>query len=239
MCTEQVHVQDTNFLLDTPSMDSVHEPPPKYEILPSSISSRPDAYCFLQSVKTVFLIDDCGSMSHRLWEETGKALEMLLQFFIESGSDGVDIYFLNHPDSSHYKNVTSAGTFMEIFHAVQPSGGTPTGQRLNNILESYLQRFEEDNTIKPMNIIAIMDEVPSDDVESVVTSATGRLDALRADPRQIGIQFFEVGKQCSALEPIQKLHDRFPDMVDAISCPGEGQAGLTSEVNAMDSIIGR
>lgn len=178
-------------------------------------------------------------MSRRLWEETGKALEMLIQIFIESGSDGIDIYFLNHPDSSHCKNVTSARTFMEIFHAMQPSGGTPTGHRLNNILESYLQRFEENNAIKPMNIIAIMDGVPSDDVESVVTSATGRLDELRADPWQIGIQFFEVGKQCSALEPNRKVHGRLPDMVDATSCSGEGQARLPSEVNAMNPIIGR
>jgi uncharacterized protein with von Willebrand factor type A (vWA) domain len=148
-----------------------------------------DPYAFLKSFDTVFLIDDSGSMAGRSWRETAKALETITPICTARDADGIDIYFLNHRDSPMYKNVTSPGTVHEIFQTVRPSGGTPTGQRLNQILRPYLRAYEaKPETTKPINIIVITDGEPSDDVESPIIAAAKKLDKLEAPAWQVGIQ---------------------------------------------------
>lgn len=206
---------------------------------PTTDIEEDDPYDFLRSFDTVFLIDDSGSMAGRSWRETGKALEVIAPICTKRDADGIDIYFLNHPDSSIYKNVTSAGTVIEIFQTVRPKGATPTGQRLNKILESYLQRFMLDKTIKPMNIIVITDGVPSDDLETHIISAARKLDEEKAIAHQIGIQFFQVGKEPGAREHLMQLDDGLVhlarmdgrgiprDIVDTVPFTGDGNAELT------------
>ncbi|CAN9122888.1 unnamed protein product [Alternaria alternata] len=232
------------------SFSSNREAPPAYTPSPtqndhvaiSAPANGPlddDPYDFLRTFDTVFLIDDSGSMAGRSWRETAKALEMIAPICTQRDADGIDIYFLNHPDSSLYKNVTSASTIIEIFQTVRPRGGTPTGQRLNKILKSYIRRFEKDKTIKPMNVIVITDGVPSDDVESVIVSAAVRLNAEFAEAWQVGVQFFQVGKEPGARDHLKQLDDDLPelvreagngtrrDMVDTIPFTGEGDTELT------------
>ena len=48
---------------------------------------------------------------------------------------------LNNPDSTYYRNITTPATVTEIFTSVRPMGGTPTGQRLNQILRPYLHEY--------------------------------------------------------------------------------------------------
>lgn len=177
-----------------------NEPPPAYTPGPAELPAGPapnvttstddnDPYAFLKSFDTVFLIDDSGSMAGRSWRETGKALETITPICTARDADGVDIYFLNHPDSSLYKNVTSAGTVVEIFQTVRPRGSTPTGQRLNAILKPYLKRYEKDpENTKPINVIVITDGEASDDVESPIIAAARKLDRLEAPAWQVGIQ---------------------------------------------------
>jgi adenosylhomocysteinase len=127
-------------------MDPV-EAPPAYTPGPAQspiVASDPqdvadDQYAFLRSFDTVFLIDDSGSMAGRSWRETGKALETITPICTQRDADGIDIYFLNHPDSSIYKNVTLASTVIEIFQTVRPNKSTPTGQRLDKILTEMLK----------------------------------------------------------------------------------------------------
>ena len=170
------------------------EPPPAYTPgpaanaapAPNSASAADDAYAFLKSFDTIFLIDDSGSMAGRSWREVGKALETITPICTQRDADGIDIYFLNHPDSSIYKNVTQAGTIIEIFQTVRPGGGTPTGQRLNSILREYLKEYARKPEKKPINIIIITDGEPSDDVESPIIAAAKKLDKLDAPSWQVG-----------------------------------------------------
>lgn len=206
---------------------------------PTTDIEEDDPYDFLRSFDTVFLIDDSGSMAGRSWKETGKALEVIAPICTKRDADGIDIYFLNHPDSSIYKNVTSASTVIEIFQTVRPRGATPTGQRLNKILKSYLERFMLDNSIKPMNIIIITDGVPSDDLETPIINAARKLDHEDAKPHQLGIQFFQVGKEPGAREHLMQLDDGLikiaqsqglgvpRDIVDTVPFTGDGNAELT------------
>ena len=197
-----------------------------------------DPYAFLRSFDTVFLIDDSGSMAGRSWRETGKALEIITPICTERDKDGVDIYFLNHPDSSIYKNVTSASTIIEIFQTVRPSGYTPTGQRLNMILKPYLKQYEKNDKTKPINIIVITDGEPSDDVESPIIQAAKKLDKLDAPAWQVGIQFFQVGKETGAREHLKQLDDGLAelakdddlrDIVDTVPLTGDGNTELTAD----------
>jgi uncharacterized protein YegL len=224
------------------------EAPPAYtpgpaqntDSTPRSISASTDTdpYAFLKSFDTVFLIDDSGSMAGRSWKETGAALETITPICVQRDADGIDVYFLNHPDSTMYKNVTSAGTVVEIFQMVRPGGATPTGQRLNKILKPYLQRYEKDpERTKPMNVIVITDGEPSDDVESPIIHCARKLDDLDAPAWQVGIQFFQVGKEMGAREHLKQLDDglrelagddKLRDIVDTVPFTGDGDSQLTA-----------
>ncbi|KAF2749552.1 hypothetical protein M011DRAFT_475631 [Sporormia fimetaria CBS 119925] len=238
-------------------MPPSNEPPPAYTPGPatqnqtystSSISSTADdPYAFLKSFDTIFLIDDSGSMAGRSWRETGKALETITPICTSRDADGIDIHFLNHPDSSLYKNVTSAGTVVEIFQTVRPSGGTPTGQRLNQILRPYLKRYEKNpETTKPINIIVITDGEPSDDVESPIIAAAKKLDKMEAPAWQVGIQFFQVGNEPDARRHLKQLDDdlaevagdsELRDIVDTVPFSGNADEEL-SATGIMKVVLG-
>lgn len=200
-----------------------------------------DRYAFLSSFDTIFLIDDSGSMAGRSWRETGKALETITPICTAHDADGIDIYFLNNPDSSYYRNVTTPAAVTEIFTSVRPMGGTPTGQRLNQILRPYLQEYQaapESAKPKPINIIVITDGEPSDDVESPIIAAAKKLDKYDAPAWQVGIQFFQVGKEPGAKEHLKQLDDELADIsgeedlrdiVDTVPFTGDAGTELTAD----------
>jgi hypothetical protein len=201
-------------------------------------STNDDRYAFLSSFDTVFLIDDSGSMAGRSWRETSKALEAITPICTAHDADGIDIYFLNARDSAWYHNITTPSTVTEIFSAVRPQGGTPTGTRLNQILKPYLTRFAANpEGTKPLNIIVITDGEPSDDVESPIINAAKKLDKLDAPAWQVGIQFFQVGREPGAREHLKQLDDdleeiagtELRDIVDTVPFTGEGNQELNAD----------
>lgn len=174
----------------------------------SSDSNADDKYAFLKSFDTIFLIDDSGSMRGDSWLETRKALEKITPICTERDADGIDIYFLNRPDSHTYRNVKAADTVISIFETVRPSGATPTGQQLQKILTPYLQRYEKKpETEKPINVIVITDGEPSDDVAAPIIACAKTLDRLNAPAWQVGIQFFQVGTDLDARAALKELDD--------------------------------
>jgi hypothetical protein len=173
------------------------------------------------------------------WRETSDALATITPVCTAHDSDGIDIYFLNHPDSTFAHNVTTASTVQEIFSTVKPGGGTPTGQRLNSLLNPYLRRYQANpETTKPINIICITDGEPSDDVESVIIAAAKKLDKLEAPAWQVGIQFFQVGRDEQAKKHLQLLDDELAevagddemrDMVDTVPFTGAEGTRLSGD----------
>lgn len=220
----------------------------------ASTVSDSSPYAFLAEFDTIFVIDDSGSMAGSRWRETREALAAITPICTQHDADGVDIYFLNHRNTSAYggqlkgyENVTAASAVNEIFENVQPGRRTPTGKRLNEILGPYLTRLEATITrcqstgedasaiVKPLNIIVITDGVPTDDPESVIVSAAKRLDKCNADPWQIGIQFFQVGDDSEAAKNLRELDDALEDehgirdMVDTVPWLGAGGQKLTGD----------
>ncbi|MCJ1277141.1 hypothetical protein MMC21_004951 [Puttea exsequens] len=223
----------------TPSANS--EAPPSYSApAPSVAPSTDNPYAFLSTFDTIFLIDDSGSMAGRSWRETSDALKAITPICTAHDKDGIDIYFLNARDTDAYQNITSAAAVARVFDTVRPSGGTPTGTRLNAILKPYLRECEakRDNfdALKPLNIIVITDGVPSDDPESVIVAAAKKLDKLEAPPWQVGIQFFQVGNEPGAAEALEDLDDGLKEMnggirdiVDTVPWKGASSEGLNAQ----------
>lgn len=230
--------------------------PPPYSAAPNSPADlaspmqvcEDSPYAFLREFDTIFLIDDSGSMAGRSWRETSAALAAIAPICTAYDADGIDIYFLNHrnPHTTHggYTNITTTAAVQNLFQTVRPLGGTPTGTRLAHILRPYLaevaesierQAHSQPATVKPLNIIVITDGVPSDDVESVIVSAAKKLDSLSAESWQVGIQFFQVGREPEAAENLTELDDALSgtynirDMVDTVPWSGEEGQELTAQ----------
>lgn len=230
-----------------PQTPAASDPPPAYEVS-TTTASTDSPFAFLASFDTVFLIDDSGSMAGKNWTDTGHALAAIIPTCVEHDENGVDIYFLNHPDNSEYKKLKRSEDVKAIFRSVQPRGGTPTGTRLNHILKEYFEKcaqkgccvknatnWEED--MPPQNIIVITDGEPSDDVESVIINAAKKLDEWGAPPWQLGIQFFQVGDSEEATKALIEMDDflggdeckgKIRDIVDTVPWSGQNGTGLNS-----------
>ncbi|PWW80067.1 hypothetical protein C7212DRAFT_158589 [Tuber magnatum] len=227
---------------------NIAPPPPTYEsalIAPapairrgtfSDTSPTAEQYAGLRRFDTVFLIDDSGSMAGSNWQQTASALAAIVPICTAQDSDGVDIHFLNHNNS--HTNVRDAEQLQHIFASVAPRGITPTGRRLGFILDQYLMRYKKNKGIKPLNVIVITDGEPTDPdrLEKNIVKCARELDAMGANDRQVGVQFFQVGSDEAATESLDELDNALVeehnvrDMVDTISWKkmNEGN-GLTAD----------
>jgi len=94
-----------------------------------------------------------------------------------------------------------------------PTGGTPIGDKLEELLLDYLLRLEQtlvdpaSPRVKPINFIVITDGAPTDDPESVITTAARRLDNNNFPLSQVGIQFVQIGTDPDATEALRELDD--------------------------------
>lgn len=182
-----------------------------------------------------------------------QALSIIAPIVSDHDNNGLDLYFVNyksaHPGAlsegvaaGGYRGIKRATTVAEIF----AQGGTPTSTRIYNILKPYLAKLETEiaarKEMKPLNLIVLTDGVPSDDVESVLLSATKKLNKLDGTPFQASVQFFQVGNEEGAKEALEELDDGISelveggvrDMVDTVTWTGgrsssEGGVGLTGD----------
>ncbi|KAI2473505.1 hypothetical protein F4781DRAFT_193742 [Annulohypoxylon bovei var. microspora] len=207
-------------------------------------------YAFLNQFNTIFLIDDSLSMkAERRWEETQKAISAILPICMEHDEDGIDVYFLNHRTSdrgdasrgavgSGYRGVRDVRVVQNMFSFVRPSLATPTGLRLDHILRAYLKNYEalvrrsggDVYCVRPINVIVVTDGQPTDEPGEVIAQAARRLDAIHAPPHQVGIQFFQVGRDPTATQSLRELDDELcrresiRDMVDTATFNGANKA---------------
>jgi hypothetical protein len=193
-------------------------------------------------------------MAGRSWREVKEALRAIAPICTAHDVNGIDIYFLNSRSGTNSEgghcNIRNPDQIESLFSRVRPSGGTPTGTRINQIIKPYLRHYEsqiartgnpDDCGVKPVNMIVITDGVPTDDPESVIISIAKKLDKLDAPPHQVGIQFFQVGRELGAAEALKELDDGLAqqgggvrDMVDTVTW--DGRTGSTQVLSA-DAIL--
>lgn len=183
------------------------------------------------------------------WAETQKAVSAILPICLEHDEDGIDVYFLNHRTDDRgdagvgaagtgYRGVRDVSVIQNMFRFVRPSLATPTGMRLDHILRAYLRHYEAQvrrtggdvYSARPINIIVITDGQPTDEPGEIIAQAARRLDEMRAPPHQIGVQFFQVGRDPDATQALRELDDELcrresiRDMVDTATFNGANKA---------------
>jgi hypothetical protein len=146
-----------------------------------------DALELLRKYDILVLIDDSRSMAEngrRRWLEARDALAPLADKAGRYDTDGLDIYFLNSRSKGdgltvsivhqklpvHFLSMEhwqDAAGVLQLFESVRPNGATPLGDRLEEILQPYIEKLESANTsenvrkIKPLDIVVITDGIPS------------------------------------------------------------------------------
>ncbi|AEO71084.1 uncharacterized protein THITE_2070922 [Thermothielavioides terrestris NRRL 8126] len=199
-------------------------------------------------------------MAGESWRETQEALRAIAPICTAHDANGIDVYFLNarnyaaRPDSpGGFTNIRTAAQVESLFRSVRPRGCTPTGTRINHILKPYLREYEaaiartgnpDDCGVKPVNMIVITDGAPTDDPEAVIISVARRLDRLDAPPHQIGIQFFQVGRDRGAAEALRELDDSLAergggvrDMVDTVTWDGKDGSRNSLSADAILKVV--
>ncbi|KAJ7094394.1 hypothetical protein C8R44DRAFT_749575 [Mycena epipterygia] len=231
------------------SADARHGPPPSYGSLlapaapkrsksskyrSSSWLKKPmrketfeNASEILRKYDTIILVDDSGSMTLpgskkgvTRWYEAGEALEALAETAQQYDTDGIDIYFLNNKKET--LNIKSSSEVRALFDKVKPSGATPTGERLDQVLKPHIVRLEHaridpdgtpkdkitEEEIKRVNFIVITDGEATDNPKYAIIDAASRLKAMtNLCMIQLGIQFVQIGNDSSATKALKELDD--------------------------------
>ena len=205
-----------------------------------NIGQHEDQYAFLTTFDTVFLIDDSYSMDGPSWREVKELLERIAPICTKYDEDGIDVFFLNHRNEADptggYRNITSASMVKNIFRRVTPSGGTPTGRRIRQIIKPYLRDYRreiqngadaDETELKPVNMIVVTDGCATDDPETDIADIARQLDELHAPGYQVGLQFFQIGTIPSATAFLEHLDDSLSkqkqvrDIVDTVTWDGK------------------
>ncbi|KAL8296548.1 hypothetical protein RB597_005912 [Gaeumannomyces tritici] len=195
-----------------------------FELSSDDLSSSSDPYAFLSRFDTVFLIDDSSSMTTgSRWEEVKTVLYQIVPVCAQHDEDGIDILFLNNP--AQFNGVKNASAVAQVFDTVYPSGMTPTGKRIGEILGPYVDEYAvkaarkgaKKTGMKPVNLIVITDGAPTDragfKVHEVLHSAARQLDQAGAPLYQVGVQFFQVGDDAVARRALEDLDDDLGGLV--------------------------
>ncbi|KAF9450504.1 hypothetical protein P691DRAFT_773849 [Macrolepiota fuliginosa MF-IS2] len=201
---------------------------------------------YLKDYRILFVIDDSASMSGDRWREARDALSEIAEHALRYHSDAIDIRFFNN----QYKRSRVKGTreVRQTFNYVSPSGGTPTGHVLEEVLDQQIDRLDIARKAggytsePPLDIIVLTDGVPSHNSPPapVIEVAAKRLKDNKHHPNVIGIQFVQIGNDPAA-EPtlLSLINGPNNDMVDTISYSlyaGQAPDGkLTS--NVLERII--
>lgn len=176
-----------------------------------------DDLAILKNYDTVFVIDDSGSMEGPRWKQAREALQEVVEMAVKWDKNGVDIYFLNSRKCA--TSCTKPERVTQLFDEVKPSGWTPTGARLRELIAPYLSSLASNaftrlirRPQKPRIYIVITDGVATDKggsrVENVVLHFMERLDKCEAPLNQLGIQFVQVGDDAAARAELQRLDDK-------------------------------
>ncbi|KAG1894940.1 uncharacterized protein F5891DRAFT_700820 [Suillus fuscotomentosus] len=164
--------------------------------------------------KTVILIDDSISMAEAdLWSQMREALAGIVDLAIQYGSKGIDLHFMHQTQFA--ENMRSRSEVQKLFDQLSPTGeDTPTGVRLEQIIEMYLPLIEHpSSTHEPISIIVITDGAATDgdDLLRCIIEAASRLDRQQVPLDKFGIQFVQIGTDEDAARALHMLDDELSE----------------------------
>ena len=207
-------------------------PPPRPAAVNRGGHAVEDRFSVLESYDTIFLIDDSPSMRGEKWELVQKILDYSTVVATQYDPDGIDVHFMNNTRANE-DNVTDPEIAVQLHHGIELRGNTPTLDRLSRHLKDYLQKFEAANfsaNFKGYNLILLTDGEPNPEYEDddeisdqedakrhkaafrlirkKIVKVAKKLDEQDAEPKQVGIQFCQIGNDEEATVFFQYLDDR-------------------------------
>lgn len=201
--------------------------------VPTQSSLDGSEYSRLGIFDTVFIIDDTLSMDnpvhsdstgqHQMsrWGMLERSLEYIVNITTTHDKDGVDVQFLKNPELNG-QNIRDPNVFLDKLRTVRgllknSSSGTQFLDDLTKAIGPHLEKFEHWKLEggkslkmpKPLNLIVITDGYADDgkEVTWYLTDVAKQLDSMKAPPRQIGVQFVQVGDDKQATVWLRKLDD--------------------------------
>ncbi|KAG1720398.1 hypothetical protein EDB19DRAFT_2029883 [Suillus lakei] len=181
--------------------------------------------------KTVILIDDSISMADGdSWNQVREALAGIVDLAMQYGSKGLDLHFMHQHQFA--ENMRSRFEVQKLFDQLSPTGmhhihrslslnhilysgeDTPTGARLEQLIEMYLPLIEHpSSTHEPISVIVITDGAATDgdDLLRSIIEAASRLDRQQVPLEKFGIQFVQIGTDQDAARSLQVLDDELSD----------------------------
>ena len=198
----------------------------RYYHAPTQLNGRPDstsaALRLLNKVRTVILLDDSSSMAlpghsswnfdenvttETRWDQAIRMLSGIAPIVSQYNSHGIDLHFLNR--STFYTGLHTEAEVIEAFHAGRPNYTTPTGQRVNDILDGYMSTLRYYRDLMPLNLIVITDGMADDPnllrwaIEEHITKIMDR----GYPAHQLGIEFVQVGDSQAATDDLLALEE--------------------------------
>jgi hypothetical protein len=178
----------------------------------------------LSQVRTVILLDDSGSMAslghlswgyntydnarnQSRWDQARDLMAGIAPLVSRYSRHGIDIHFLNH--TAPFLGLHTTKDVLQAFQATRPGGGTPTGRRVNEILDGYMCALRYNRSIMPLNLVVITDGEAQDEsllhwaIEEHVTKIVHR--GFQA--HQFGVEFLQVGDDEEATRHLEKLEE--------------------------------
>ena len=176
----------------------------------------------LSQVRTVILVDDSGSMTEpghqswgfsrgypeTRWNQARKLLAGIAPLVAMHNPHGIDLHFLNR--IPFYGGLRTSPAVEAAFDSDYPNNGTPTGQRVNDIMDAYMATLRYYRALMPLNLIVITDGEAQDEeilhhsIEEHVTKLVHR----GFPAHQLGIEFVQVGDCQYATRHLERLEEQ-------------------------------
>ena len=182
----------------------------------TQLRGKEDAYATLQQYDTLFLVDDSASMTKNYsvtgnkWEITKKVMAEIADIVVKHNSDGVDVQCFNYfPKPPKGKNLRSAEDVMSLCEDVKPYGPSPIADKLDEVLNEYCYKFDQNRRIRGLNLIVLTAKKPDDDqdVEAVIVKWARIFEEKRMHLLKVGIQFVQIGNNPEAAAYFKPLDD--------------------------------
>lgn len=160
----------------------------------------------------VFLVDDSRSMAQH-WPMVNKVFKALSYIVKEMDKDGIDLYFTI--SETYQKRAKKTSKLLPIVQAQMQRGNSTTdiNFRLTKILDEYKNNLDKKKWYqsgpKPLSLYVLTDGLWEEDCTAIepIKMAVQKLEDLRKDERQIGIQFISFGENPTGLKRLHYLDD--------------------------------
>jgi len=173
----------------------------------------------LAQVRTVILVDDSYSMNepgHRSWGLIGNSVDTrwnqarnllagIAPLVAAENTHGMDLHFLNRVP--FYAGLRTAQAVQSAFDSDAPNNGTPTGARVNDILDAYVATLRYYRRLLPLNLIVITDGEAQDEelLHQAIEHHVTELVHHGFPAHQFGVEFVQVGDCQHATRHLEKL----------------------------------